>query len=101
MFSRFPDTYHTCYNLAGLNAAQHRFRYTVPSSTSTEGEQGEATTSLSAAFHWELADGQAIRPDEQRVWDDEDVVDPIDPVFLVPVGKAKELRAAFEEKVGF
>ncbi|KAF2001966.1 terpenoid cyclases/Protein prenyltransferase [Amniculicola lignicola CBS 123094] len=88
-----PDAYHTCYNLAGLSAAQWRFAY--DGGVEVEGEVGKGD--LGAAFCWRV-EGEW---EDQRVWGEGDTVRVVHPVFVVPWGKAEEARRYFEEKEGF
>ncbi|KAF2812618.1 terpenoid cyclases/Protein prenyltransferase [Mytilinidion resinicola] len=86
---KHPDAYHTCYNLAGLSAAQHRYVYDYEKST------GAAAAPLSAAFNWTVAD---VVEEEGKIWDEDDTVNIIHPVFVVPWGQAEAVRKYFEEK---
>ncbi|KAF2465432.1 terpenoid cyclases/Protein prenyltransferase [Lindgomyces ingoldianus] len=83
-----PDAYHTCYNLAGLSAVQRIYIF-------DEGRQrGVGNGDLVAPFHWK-EDGLY---DGDKVWDNDDVVDRVHPVFVVPWGKAEDCRLYFERK---
>ena len=87
------DAYHTCYNLAGLSALQHYYYY-------EEEEVSEAEKAdLGAVFRWKVAKGAV--EDEERIWDEEDEVDVVHPVFIVPWGQAEKCRKYFEGKEGF
>jgi len=86
---RPPDSYHTCYNLAGLSAAQHYYYYDESSA--------EDLPSLTAAFDWKVAP----LPEVAHLLDEDDLVKPIHPVFVVPWGRAEQTREHFEGKVGF
>ncbi|KAL6707688.1 CAAX farnesyltransferase (FTase) subunit beta [Coniothyrium glycines] len=83
-----PDAYHTCYNLAGLSAAQHRCTYD-PAVNKDIG-QGD----LGAAFHWRAGPWEG----GGRNWGAEDVVRGVHPVFVVPFGCVWEMRAWFERE---
>lgn len=89
---KHPDAYHTCYNLAGLSAAQHRYVY------DSEKESEFEASPLSAAFKWAVAEDME---EKNEVWDEADKVELVHPVFVVPLGKAEAIRRHFEEKVGF
>ena len=89
---RHPDAYHTCYNLAGLSAVQHRYVY------DSEKESEFEASPLSAAFKWAVAEDVE---EKNEVWDEADKVELIHPVFVVPFGKAEAIRRHFEERVGF
>ncbi|KAF2493244.1 terpenoid cyclases/Protein prenyltransferase [Lophium mytilinum] len=89
---KYPDAYHTCYNLAGLSAAQHRYVYDY------EKNSGTTAAPLSAAFNWTVAD---VVEEEGKIWDREDTVNIIHPVFVVPWGQAEAARKYFEGKAEF
>ncbi|KAF2460653.1 terpenoid cyclases/protein prenyltransferase alpha-alpha toroid [Lineolata rhizophorae] len=91
--SKNPDAYHTNYNICGLSAAQHRYAYCPSQEPDMEGN-------LKAGFSWVMmAEGE--REEEGRVFDDEDRVGAINPVYVVPVGRAERARRFFESKRGF
>jgi protein farnesyltransferase subunit beta len=84
------DAYHTCYNLAGLSAAQHHYVY-------DEGiNKGLGEVGLGAPFRWK-AEGMHW---EDKVWDASDLVGKIHPVFVIPFRAVYECRKYFEGKVG-
>ncbi|PSN60944.1 terpenoid cyclases/Protein prenyltransferase [Corynespora cassiicola Philippines] len=84
-----PDGYHTCYNLAGLSAVQHRNVY--DGRDSVDGDLG-------APYRWR-AEGEYAG--EGVVWGEGDVVGKVHPVFAIPYGAAEECRRYFEAKKGF
>lgn len=94
--SPFPfrpvDGYHSCYNLSGLGAGQYRYSH-VPATSSPHG----FSSPLSAGFNWVAEDAE----EEGRVWDEEDRVGKVHPVYALPWGRAEEARRWFENKVGF
>ncbi|KAH7135729.1 terpenoid cyclases/protein prenyltransferase alpha-alpha toroid [Dendryphion nanum] len=85
------DGYHTCYNLAGLSAAQHKYVYdeTV--------NQDVGKGDLASPFRWK-ADGETRGG---KVWTFEDLVEEVHPVFVVPFQSALDCRRFFEAKEGF
>ncbi|KAK7179660.1 hypothetical protein DPSP01_011591 [Paraphaeosphaeria sporulosa] len=83
-----PDAYHTCYNLAGLSAAQHRYMH----DTETVEKGG-----LDAAFHW-MANGTFAG---SKIWTPADEVAYIHPIFVIPFSAASESRKYFADKGGF
>jgi protein farnesyltransferase subunit beta len=86
------DAYHTCYNLAGLSAAQYRYVYDENVNKDIGG------VNLGAPYHWKSQggyDGHGI------VWDHEDVIRAIHPVFIIPFRSVYECRRYFEAKEGF
>jgi len=86
--SKGPDSYHTCYVLAGLSAAQNIFAF--------EDEEKFKTVEATAGFGWRL-DGIV----KDVPCEDGDRVVPIHPVYMVPFEKARECREYFEAKEGF
>ncbi|KAF2739743.1 terpenoid cyclases/Protein prenyltransferase [Polyplosphaeria fusca] len=83
-----PDAYHSCYNLAGLSAMQHEHKYDETKS----GEVGKE--GLGGPYHWQQ-DGLY---GGEKVWDDDDMLNRVHPVFIVPWGKAEACRGYFEEQ---
>lgn len=77
-----PDAYHSCYNLAGLSAAQHRY---------TCGGKEDGKGDLDAPFHWDV-DGLFTG---SKVWAIGDEVGEVHPVFVIPVKAAHESREYF------
>lgn len=86
-----PDAYHTCYNLAGLSAAQNKYVYD-PNVNKDIGKDN-----LGAPYHWKTNLGY-----EQKdvVWDPEDVVRTVHPVFIIPYRSVYECRRHFESAGG-
>ncbi|KAH7036730.1 terpenoid cyclases/protein prenyltransferase alpha-alpha toroid [Macrophomina phaseolina] len=91
------DGYHSCYNLSGLSAGQYRYSFT-PSTSSSSSPQAAFSPPLNAGFNWTAVDAD---DEESRVWDEEDRVGMVNPVYVLPWGKAEAARRWFEEKVGF
>jgi protein farnesyltransferase subunit beta len=85
------DAYHTCYNLAGLSATQHRYVYNGEVRTEIGG------AALDAAYYWKT---QGLC-EEGRVWGDEDVVGEVHPIFVVPFRAVHECRRYFGDREGF
>ncbi|KAF2264712.1 terpenoid cyclases/Protein prenyltransferase [Lojkania enalia] len=87
-----PDAYHTCYNLAGLSAAQYQYKF----DERANGDIGQGA--LGAPYYWKV-DGEWQGDGVWgKVWDKDDIVQLIHPVFVVPWGKAEECRSYFEGK---
>lgn len=81
------DAYHTCYNLAGLSAAQHKY---VCNATT------ESKDDLGAPYHW-----KAEGTHESKIWEGKDEVAEVHPIFVIPFKAAHESRTYFEGKEGF
>ncbi len=93
---RHPDSYHSCYILAGLSSAQHC--YQVSDSDSTK-----AAESLPSAFRWTCSD--IIRgpngEQEAPVFDEDDRLEVVHPIYVIPWGAAEKTRAWYGAKAGF
>lgn len=98
--NRPVDGYHSCYNLSGLSAGQYRYTYVPPETANTSSSNSGSSFSapLNAGFYWAAEDAPE---DGDRVWDEEDRVGKINPVYVLPEGVAEAARRYFEEKVGF
>ncbi len=86
-----PDSYHTCYVVAGLSSAQHKWHFNAtPSKAETSGI-------LSAPYQW------TCEPfvDTTQIYEEEDRVGTLHPVFVIPEGVAEQTRAYFASKGGF
>lgn len=84
---RPPDAYHTCYNLAGLSAAQHQVRHVGSTDAST-------TSPLTAGFRWahvrdasEEAAGKGAEGGSVLA---------LNPVYVIPLGLAEAARQKCE-----
>jgi protein farnesyltransferase subunit beta len=87
--SKFPDSYHTCYVLTGLSAAQNIFSYREVERLGVVG--------ATAGFGWNVEErGSDDVPCEYM-----DRVRAVHPVFVVSFESVEEARRYFEEKVGF
>ncbi|KAI0477709.1 terpenoid cyclases/Protein prenyltransferase [Xylariaceae sp. FL0804] len=85
--SRPSDAYHTCYVLSGLSSAQHATRSLSP----VGGEGMTAHSSYDVSPH----------VDGQQVFDEEDRVRTLDPVYVIPEERRKEIMSFFVSKPGF
>lgn len=97
-----PDGYHTCYSLAGLSAAQNHYTYSPPSTSLLEkakatfgGKEGESEGEkakqgrLTAAFEWKANKMKAY------LFDDDDRVGFVHPVFVVPFEVVDRVQKQF------
>lgn len=82
--TRHVDSYHTCYVLAGLSAAQHH-HYRTDSSTVSEG--------FSSAFSWKSSPSHA----EDSVFSEGDGLAPLHPLYLIPHKDAEKMRRWSED----
>lgn len=87
-----PDAYHTCYSLAGLSAAMNHYSYDFSASTTDESGR------LTAAFNWS-AEGPG--ENEMQAWkiDAQDLVMPVHPVFVLPMGVVERSKKQFQKGV--
>lgn len=90
---RRPDSYHSCYALAGLSSAQNRYVY---SSTDLDNE----ITPLPDAFRWAVTAANA-EMDESDLIREEDRVSLIHPIFVLPWGAAERTRLQFQVEASF
>jgi protein farnesyltransferase subunit beta len=89
---KYPDAYHTCYNLAGLSAAQYKYVY------DKNVNKDIGSTNLGAPYHWKTEGGY---DGEDVIWDHEDIIRAVHPVFIIPYKAVYECRRYFEAKEGF
>ena len=80
------DAYHTCYVLSGLSSAQHKWEL----SSNVEDPDLEASV-------W------TVSPylDEDQIFDEQDRINPIDPVYTIPERCVEDIKRYFAEKQGF
>lgn len=78
------DGYHSCYVLAGLSSAQHKWEVNKSESKPIAGQD------LTAPYQW-ICKGKAFK-EEYQIYDDEDQVKILHPVFVVPEGTAENAR---------
>lgn len=91
-----PDGYHTNYSLAGLSAAQYKYFY-EPKQDLESIEDGAA---LTAAFNWKACLPTEIQR-QQWAFDEDDMVQPVHPVFVLPFDIVEATRLKFQGKIGF
>jgi protein farnesyltransferase subunit beta len=89
--SSSSDSYHTCYVLAGLSSAQHKWHFNATPTTN------ETLGNLSSPYQWTSEPFH----DETKIYDEEDRVRTCHPVFVVPEGVAETTRSYFAAKGGF
>jgi protein farnesyltransferase subunit beta len=87
-----PDAYHTCYNLAGLSAAQHQYVY------DENVNRDIGSGNLGAPYHWKTL---GTYKGKDVAWDADDVIRAVHPVFIIPYKSVYECRRYFESKEGF
>lgn len=94
--TRNPDTYHSCYTLAGLSSVQH-YNYF------TEVDGREEVTPLDFAFRWASSPDtpQAKGEEQDRIFDKEDMVLPIHPIYVIPWNNVEQTHDLLSQKKGF
>lgn len=94
--TRNPDAYHSCYTLAGLSCVQH-YNYF----TKVDGH--EVVSPLNFAFRWASSpDTPQVKGEEQeRIFDEEDRVLPIHPIYVIPWNNVEQTHDLFSQKEGF
>ncbi|KXJ86290.1 terpenoid cyclases/protein prenyltransferase alpha-alpha toroid [Microdochium bolleyi] len=101
--SRPSDAYHTCYVLSGLSSAQHVSVSTLMA-TKTSSRQAPAADIISQDFGGDSgAIGWEVFPHcpEDQVFDEQDRVSPIDPVYTIPIRERADFISYFRAKSGF
>ncbi|QSZ34840.1 hypothetical protein DSL72_007699 [Monilinia vaccinii-corymbosi] len=89
--SHRSDSYHTCYVLAGLSSAQHKWHF------NTSAKKRESSGMLVSPYQW--TSNRCIKT--TQIYDEEDIVETLHPVFVIPEGIAEETRAYFASKGTF
>ncbi|CAI6323865.1 unnamed protein product [Periconia digitata] len=82
-----PDAYHTCYNLAGLSAAQHVYSYEDTMLEELGGSE------LDAPYYWKV---EGLYEGD-KVWEESDELEQVHPIFVVPFRAVHECRRYFED----
>lgn len=105
LFCRPSDAYHSCYVLSGLSSAQHKWELAAAATPSGVNKDEEAaqtvddkTTAAAAALGmW------SVSPylDEVQVFDEQDRLVPLHPVYAVPAECVADITAYFGAKQGF
>ena len=93
--NRQADGYHTCYALAGLSSVQHR---------QVVGRRGQfSDRPLGSAFEWTVSSTsqEARARTETALFDGEDLLEPIHPIFVVTFEAIERARIWASAKDGF
>lgn len=83
--TRSPDSYHTCYVLAGLSETQHHHYRTDVSASSSE--------AFASAFSWKSS---PIR--EDNVFEKNDRLTAFHPLYVIPHRAAEKMRLWYESE---
>lgn len=86
------DSYHTCYVLSGLSSAQHRWDLAAPAPE-------PAAEPASADPVWTVL--PYVDDGGVQVFEQQDLVRPIHPVYAIPQRAQEGMRGYFLGKEGF
>lgn len=100
------DGYHTCYVLAGLSSAQHKSELVdtgVPGVDATQCGAGDmGSTMLSGQPYLDNTSWSVTPyPDEAQIFDEQDRLVPLHPVYALPLGRVADIKRYFDAKPGF
>ncbi|KAK2813030.1 hypothetical protein FQN49_008335 [Arthroderma sp. PD_2] len=96
---KHADSHHTCYTLAGLSNAQHYHSCTCSKSGTTDpsayssSNDDDNSKPFSAAFSWTCSPIVASTDDPDTVYDEDDRVKPLHPLFVIPHSAAERIRS--------
>lgn len=105
---RPSDAYHTCYVLSGLSSAQHKWE--LGNSTSHPPPPPAETAAAAGAEEGPKLGQQPALPaswsvspylDEVQIFDDQDRIAPLHPVYAIPAECVADIKSYFERKQGF
>lgn len=87
VYFRYSDAYHTLYVLSGLSSAQHKWDLTAARAPEAgmEGDSWVATPFMEG----------------EQIFDEQDRVATLHPVYVIPQHKVEEIQRYFSEKQGF
>lgn len=83
-----PDAYHTLYCLVGLGASQNFCQYTAPA-----GDENPLKSSFGWSASTEVPGGMV-----DGLFDEDDRVPPLHPVFSISFEAAEKMRTYFERR---
>ncbi|KAJ4422219.1 CAAX farnesyltransferase (FTase) subunit beta [Gnomoniopsis sp. IMI 355080] len=110
---RNSDAYHSCYVLSGLSSAQHKWELATsgPAGTAAaataggnvDAEEEETTMDEKAAAAAAALAPWSVSPDLDgvQVFDEQDRIAPLHPVYAVPAECVADIKAYFGAKQGF
>ncbi len=88
---RRPDSYHTCYTLAGLSSVQYSHYYSASAAMPRQ---------FAPAFAWACREIISTNEDDpdRNVFDEDDRLQPLHPVYVIPHQAASNMQAWAEEQ---
>lgn len=84
--TRYSDAYHTCYVLSGLSSAQHKWTLRV----------ARQDRAMMSGDVW-----MASPAEGEQIFDDEDRVCAMHPIFVIPPSQVEACQRYFGAKSGF
>ncbi|KAL2259773.1 hypothetical protein VTK26DRAFT_6433 [Humicola hyalothermophila] len=93
---KMSDAYHSCYVLSGLSSAQHEWQL-----DDDDGEAAAAAAAAAAAGQEDSAWTVLPYLDGVQIFDNQDRVRPIHPVYAIPQRNVRAIKAYFQDKQGF
>ncbi|MCJ1427287.1 CAAX farnesyltransferase (FTase) subunit beta [Sticta canariensis] len=90
------DAYHSCYSLAGLSAVQNQSYFPATA-------DGAVGSLLDSALLWASLPEmpKAKKEEQEQVFDVEDRLTPIHPIYVIPWDKVEQTHVFFADKGGF
>ncbi|KAM0439805.1 hypothetical protein ACHAPT_000902 [Fusarium lateritium] len=85
--NRYSDAYHTCYVLSGLSSAQHKWDLVA----------ARTHEAIVAGDSWTVSPYM----EGEQIFDEEDRVATVHPVYVIPKHKVDEIQNYFASKHGF
>lgn len=85
--NRYSDAYHTCYVLSGLSSAQHKWDLVA----------ARTHEAIVAGDSWSVSPYM----EGEQIFDEEDRVATVHPVYVIPKHKVEEIQNYFASKEGF
>ncbi|KAG8157478.1 hypothetical protein KVR01_012520 [Diaporthe batatas] len=104
---RTSDGYHSCYVLSGLSSAQHKSELDDAVASGDDASQSDAvnpgSTLLSGSGQPCHATSWSVTPylDEAQIFDEQDRLVPLHPLYTIPVGRVADIKRYFYAKPGF
>lgn len=94
------DPYHTCYVLSGLSSAQHKWELVDKPAIEEGVEAGGETINYSESV-WKASPFPFIGEEGVQVFDEEDRVATVHPIYTISADRVDQIQAYFRAKVGF
>ncbi|CAK7226054.1 CAAX farnesyltransferase (FTase) subunit beta [Sporothrix bragantina] len=102
---RMSDPYHTCYVLSGLSSAQHKWELVDKPIVEASVEAGSKVNQDEAIPFsepvWKSSPFPFVEAEGAQVFDEEDRVATVHPVYTISADRVDQIQAYFRAKVGF